>query len=104
MKQEIYLQLLPIERQLKSAVQSNYARLSAREFEEFCATYQSQYGVALTRNEQNCNACRLKALKKIAADYFEYQNWYIKRWGRKPEEPKEEINQEENAEVQSNDD
>ena len=88
MKNEIYLKLNPIERQLKSALLSNYARLSAREFQEFCSIYEQQYGVALTRNEQNCNTCRLKALKKIANEYFQYQEWYQGRWGKKPEDPK----------------
>lgn len=99
MKNEQYLKLLPIERQLKSAQQSNYARLSAIEFAVFCDAYQDLYGVALTKNEQNCNICRLKALKKVAADYFQYQDWYKGRWGRKPEEPKpEEENNEDKTE------
>lgn len=93
MKNEQYLKLLPIERQLKSAQQSNYARLSAIEFAVFCDAYQDLYGVALTKNEQNCNICRLKALKKVAADYFQYQEWYKGRWGRKPEDPKPEENE-----------
>lgn len=88
MKNEQYLDLLPIERQLKSAQISNYARLSATEFEKFCSIYDALYRVALTRNEKNCNVCRLKALKKVAKDYFDYQGWYVGRWGRKPEEPK----------------
>lgn len=90
MKNEIYLQLLPIERQLLSAIKSNYARLSAKEFEAFCNTYKEAYGVELTKSERNCNACRLRVLKKVGTDYFQYQEWYKGRWGRKPEEPKEE--------------
>lgn len=90
MKNEIYLKLQPIERQLKSAQVSNYARLSASEFAQFCDTYKEHFGVELTRNEKNCNTCRLKAIKKIAADYFQYQEWYLNRWGRKPEDPKPE--------------
>lgn len=93
MKNEQYLKLLPIERQLKSAQVSNYARLSAPEFDSFCATYKELYGVELTNNEKNCNICRLKALKKVSADYFQYQEWYKGRWGRKPEDPKPEENE-----------
>lgn len=96
MKNEKYLELLPMEKQLKSAVASSYARLSSAEFEQFCSIYAELYGVELTRNEKNCNVCRLKALVKVAKDYFEYQNWYLNRWGRRPEDPKpEEINNEE---------
>ena len=101
MKQEIYLQLLPIERQLKSAQQSNYARLSAAEFEKFCNLYKDTYGVELTRNEKNCNTCRLKAIKKIAKDYFEFQDWYLKRWGRRPEDPKPEKESEDSGDAQN---
>ena len=86
MKSNIYFQLKPIERQLRSALDSNYARLSAREFENFCDTYKAHYDKPLTNNEKNCNNCRLKALKRIAEDYFEYQSWYEKRWGVKPED------------------
>ena len=35
MKNEQYFKLLPIERQLRSAIDSNYARLSATEFAVF---------------------------------------------------------------------
>lgn len=90
MKNENYLALLPLERQLQSAVQSSYARLSAVEFEKFCGIYAELYGTPLTSNEKNCNRCRLKALVKVAKDYFEYQEWYKGRWGRKPEDPKPE--------------
>ena len=86
MKSNIYFQLKPIERQLRSALDSNYARLSAREFENFCDTYKAHYDKPLTNNEKNCNTCRLKALKRIAEDYFEYQSWYERRWGAKPED------------------
>ena len=96
MKNEQYLKLLPIERQLLSARDSNYARLSAPDFESFCETYKELYGTELTKNEKNCNVCRLKALKKVAADYFQYQEWYKGRWGRKPEDPKPEENNTEN--------
>ena len=101
MKNEQYLDLLPIERQLKSAQDSNYARLSATEFEKFCSIYGALYGVALTRNEKNCNVCRLKALKKVAKDYFEYQGWYVGRWGRKPEEPKPDKETENNNDTKT---
>lgn len=86
MKNEQYLQLLPIERQLKSVQTSSYARLSAKEFEAFCDTYKDIFGTELTRNEKNCNVCRLKALKKVAEEFFNYQKWYSGRWGCKPEE------------------
>lgn len=85
---EQYLALLPIERQLKSALYSNYARVAAVEFERFCDTYKEIYGVELTRAERNCNTCRLKALKKVAVDYYYFKDTYNKRWGRNPEDPK----------------
>lgn len=88
MKNEQYLKLLPIERQLLSAIKSNYARLSQVEFNQFCEIYKELYGTELTKNEKNCNNCRLKALKKVGADYFEYLEWYKGRWGRRPEDPK----------------
>ena len=84
MKGEVYQKLNPIERQLKSSLLSNYARLSAAEFEGLCGVYKELYGVELTRNERNCNVCRLKAIKRIANDYFQYQDWYKGRWGRMP--------------------
>lgn len=90
MKNDIYLKLNPIEKQLKSVLLSNYARLSANEFDEFCSVYKQHYGEELSRSERNCNVCRLKALKRIANDYFQYQEWYMGRWGRKPEDPKPE--------------
>ena len=105
MKNEQYFKLLPIERQLRSAIDSNYARLSATEFAVFCGAYKEIFGTELTRSEQNCNVCRLKALKKTGKEYFDYQNWYIGRWGRKPEEPapenNENLNTEQNAQGNS---
>ena len=97
MKNEQYLQLLPIERQLKSVQTSSYARLSAKEFEAFCNTYKDIFGTELTRNEKNCNVCRLKALKKVADEYFKFQGWYLSRWGRRPEDVKEETAEETNG-------
>ena len=89
-KKEQYMKLLPLERQLQSARLSNYARLSAVEFDDFCEVYKDIYGVELTRMERNCNNCRLKALKKVANDYFYFKDTYFKRWGRNPEEAKVE--------------
>lgn len=102
MKNEQYFKLLPIERQLRSAIESNYARLSATEFAVFCGAYKEVLGVELTRSEQNCNVCRLKALKKLGKEYFDYQNWYIGRWGRKPEESASEPENNENLNTEQN--
>ena len=105
MKNEQYFKLLPLEGQLRSAQQSNYARLSAVEFAEFCKTYKDIFGKELTRSEQNCNVCRLKAIKAVAEEYFNYQKWYVGRWGKKPEESIEakdnELNTEQNAQGNS---
>lgn len=104
MKNEQYFKLLPLEGQLRSAQQSNYARLSAAEFAGFCQTYKEIFGKELTRSEQNCNVCRLKAIKAVAEEYFNFQKWYVGRWGRKPEESASENNENLNTEqnVQGN--
>ena len=112
MKNEQYFKLLPLEGQLRSAQQSNYARLSASDFAGFCQTYKDIFGKELTRSEQNCNVCRLKAIKAVAEEYVNYQKWYVGRWGKKPEESIEtkdnvefskdnELNTEQNAQGNS---
>lgn len=102
MKNEQYFKLLPLEGQLRSAQQSNYARLSATEFAVFCGAYKEIFGKELTRSEQNCNVCRLKAIKAVAEEYFSYQKWYVGRWGKKPEESASEPENNENLNTEQN--
>ena len=101
---EQYLKLLPVERQLRSSLMNNYARMSALEFDAFCALYGEIYGTPLTRNEMNCNSCRLKAIKRVANDFFGYRESYASKYGRNPEDPKpekdnKELNKEENGQA-----
>ena len=87
---EQYLKLLPLERQLRSGLMNNYARLSVVEFEAFCALYAEIYGAPLSKSEASCNSCKLKAIKKVANEFFSYRESYFSKYGRNPEDPKPE--------------
>lgn len=96
MTKDIYEKLQPYEAQLTSASKTNYARFEHGEFDKVADIYFELYAVKLSKSEKSCGMCKLKALKKIAADYFAYQEWYNKRWKNKKESEGEPNSTEQN--------
>ena len=74
MTYEQYLAFTPWEKQLKSAKDSNYARFPHKEMLLFEKSVEKWRGEGLKRNEKTCSHCFLTLLKKIADEYFKYQN------------------------------
>lgn len=92
MTKDIYTKLTEFKKQIDSAMRTNYASFAHDDFIRFCEVYKEHYGVALTASEKSCSACKLRALKRIGADYYTYQKWYNARFGNsKDSNPVEEI-------------
>lgn len=73
MNNDTFKRLQEFEIQLRSAVNSNYARMSNIAFEKFADIYAEMYGTPLTKSQKNCSSCRLTALKKVGNEYFTYK-------------------------------
>lgn len=80
MTKEQYDRLKNYESTLRSALNSNFARVSQGEFNKIADIYKELYGTALTKSQMVCNACKLSALKRLAMDYNEYEAWYNKKY------------------------
>lgn len=73
MKKAQHEALQPYERALKSARDNGFVRLGMNDFIKIADIYEEIYDKALTTSEKNCSRCRLKAMQKLAADYFNYK-------------------------------
>lgn len=73
MNRKQYDSLSKYEKTFKSALKSNFARLSVGEFNDIANIYAEMYKENLTQSQKSCSTCRLKALKKIGNDYFKYK-------------------------------
>lgn len=85
MTKEIYDRLKEFEPQLTSAIKTSYARFGDKGFDVIADIYFELYAVKLTKSERTCGMCKLRALKKIAKDYFAYEEWYNKRFKKDKE-------------------
>lgn len=73
MTKEAFEKLNKWEKVLHNAYHKSFIHLSASEFAEIAAIYDTLYE-PLTRAQRNCNTCRLNALKKLGEDYEKYKN------------------------------
>lgn len=78
MTREQYIRLAKYDKQIKSGYYSNYTRFSKVEFDDFLEVYKELYNKTLTPAERGCSTCKLKAVKKVAADYYAYRAWALK--------------------------
>ena len=80
MKVEQYKQLKQFEHSMDSARRVGYARMNFRELDTFGKIYEELYGAELTRQQKSCPRCVLKAIKRVAEDYFKFKD---SPWGRR---------------------
>lgn len=74
MTKEQFLAFQPYEKQLTSAVHTNYARFPHKELLEFEKAVIVWRGEGLKKNEKTCPHCLLTLLKSIATEYFRYKD------------------------------
>lgn len=74
MKAQDYKNFQQFERHLQSAKNTNYVRFAAGDLKVFSEYVQQWRGTPLTRQEQSCPHCFLQVCKKVAEEYFKYQN------------------------------
>ena len=72
MKTEIYKKLKPFEAYLEQSLK-DYMRVPSRDFAELAKIYAEHFGKVLTASERTCGHCQLRALKRLAADYFKFK-------------------------------
>lgn len=62
--------LQPYETRLDLLLKADFCRFSQLELDRIFAIYKEMYGTAITKSQMNCSSCKLRALKRIATDYF----------------------------------
>lgn len=72
MNRDNFEKLQKWENVLNNAVKKSFIHLSTSEFNEIASIYDSIY-TPLTRQQRNCNSCRLTALQKLGKDYFAFK-------------------------------
>lgn len=61
------------EQQLRWAVKSNFVHMNNTDFSKVAAIYKEVFGEGLTLAQMTCNTCRLRTLKRLGEDYFNYE-------------------------------
>ena len=79
MKKEQYTQLGQYEKNMRTAIKSNFVRMEEKDFKKLLEIG----GVTLNRSQMACSRCKLNAVKKIGEEYFKYKEWYEKRYKSK---------------------
>lgn len=74
MNRENYLAFKEYEKKLQSALHSGFARFTAQELEAFSQVLSNHRGTPLSRQERSCPHCLLTTLKKVAEEYYRYQD------------------------------
>ena len=74
MTKENYLAFKEFENKLASAKNSGFARFSAPELEKFSSILANHRGTPLSRQERTCPHCLLTTLKKVAEEFYKYQD------------------------------
>lgn len=59
--------------ELKWALRQNFLSMGNGKFSELMEIYKSLYNEELTKAQKGCGTCRLRAVKRIATDFFAYQ-------------------------------
>lgn len=73
MTKDNYLAFREFEPKFNSALHSGFARFSAPELEKFSQILSSHRGAPLSRQERTCPHCLLVTLKKVADEYYKYE-------------------------------
>ena len=73
MKTDIYKRLKPYENYLAQA-RKDYMRVPSPDFNALAEIYKDHFGKALTASERTCGHCQLRALKRLAEDYFKFKD------------------------------
>ena len=73
MTKENYLAFKEYEAKLSSAYNSGFARFTAQELEAFSQVLSNHRGTPLSRQERSCPHCLLVTLKKVAEEYYKYE-------------------------------
>lgn len=73
MKADIYKRLKPYENYLEQA-RKDYMRVPSRDFNVIAGIYEEHFGKGLTPSERTCGHCQLRALKRLAEDYFKFKD------------------------------
>lgn len=69
-----YVNFKPFEGQLSTAKHSSYARFRPSEKNAFSEAVAAWRGTPLTRQENSCPSCFLKLIKKVAEEFYRYQD------------------------------
>ena len=80
---EQYTALIPWENVLTLAIEHSFIHLTNKEFGEIHTIYAELFG-ALPKHKLNCNTCRLKAIQKLADEYFNYKHQSSKKKAGRP--------------------
>lgn len=80
-----YKALQPFEVQMRNAAKSHYVRFSRGELGKLRDVYEALTGDKMG-SRINCSACVLKMISRLYEDYTKYHDWYLKRFGKEPEE------------------
>ena len=90
MKTEIFNKLQPYEEYLRQAMK-DYMRVPSGKYKEIAAIYAEHFGRELTPGELSCGKCQLRALKRLAEEYYKFKDSpYYKGLQRAKEEHNEE--------------
>ena len=73
MTQEQFEKLMEYEQELRWAYRQNFLSMGSGKFGELMVIYKELYNSELSKAQKNCGTCRLNAVKRIATDYFAFQ-------------------------------
>ena len=91
MTNEQFERLKPYEQELKWAHRQNFLSMGNGRFGELMVIYKELYNSELNKSQRACGTCRLRAVKRIATDFFDHaQNLAIAEKEERLNEPTEE--------------
>jgi len=73
MTKEQYDKLQEFEQELRYAYRMNFMSMGNGRFKELMTIYKELYGVGLNQRQSSCSTCRLNAIKRIAGDFYAFQ-------------------------------
>ena len=78
-----YEALTKYEGKLDTVKRTGYVHLTRSEWNEIHEVYKTVFGTALSKSEQNCPRCVVRAVNKLANEYFLYKEKAEKRKSKK---------------------
>lgn len=73
MTKETYNILLPYAKQLRSAKNSNFARMSEGDMKKINEAYFNEFGLYISKSQMLCSTCKLNALKRLCEKFDAYE-------------------------------